>query len=118
MWQRRQLLCLKAPSSCRIYLLGGQPGRDIIIQLILFSSPFSSVCRVLSGQFPLWPASLSLSSKRHFADVIKLKIFEETFLDYPDGSSVITRVLIRERGRQESLLQRELVMKDLDLECA
>lgn len=42
-------------------------------------------------------------AKRIFAKVIKLRILRwGDYLRYPDVLSVITRVLIRERGRQEN----------------
>ena len=51
---------------------------------------------------------VTLFGKRDFADVIKLRILDEICLDYPGGPNVITRVLTRERGRQESLSQKEM----------
>ena len=46
---------------------------------------------------------ITLLGKRGFAEMIKLKILQwEISLDYPDRLSVIPRVLMRGRGRQES----------------
>lgn len=42
--------------------------------------------------------------KRHFADVHKLKILEQSFLDYLDGPNLTTVLLLR--GRQEGQRQR------------
>lgn len=50
---------------------------------------------------------VTLGGKRDFKDVTSLRILRwEDYLD-PDGPSVIIRVLIRERGRQEGQSQRE-----------
>lgn len=48
----------------------------------------------------------SLHGKRDFADVIKLKDFEKGKISL-DYMGVITKILIRAKGRRESLSQRE-----------
>ena len=51
----------------------------------------------------LKPKNITLHGKRDFADVIKLRVLRwEVVLGYLGGPNVITRVLIRERGRKES----------------